>query len=499
MGVATTGTITYDIEVDDDPLFGSTIGTVSGISSQSWTFSPTVPATPLVAGQNYFWRVRSHNGPNISDWSTSGKFTVASSINSAPEPVLLYPIGGATVYSTLPALYWYLQGPPPTGETIRYNVKVWSNVGMTTLAASVTGETLSSQNWTVTTALTPGEYWWQVETVNTTATTTSGYLPASGSDANKFVVAATASGAGVAPTPLWPTGNAVVGTLTPTLSWIANGVVPSGATYDLELKPTSLAFNGTGLVTGISTNSTTTVTLAPGTAYRWRVRITHASLVPDPSAWSVEALFTTSATAAPPPPMVGDPINGVMVPSTTPEISWFLLSAPRKALKYRLQIADDLAMNNIAVELDDIDAFSTVVNTLKGGTTYYWRVQSKDENGVYSAHSNVGRFSTMSITGIEDLNIIPAEFQVSQNYPNPFNPTTTIRFALPEASFVTLRIYNILGQEVKTLINEQKSAGTFNVQWKGDNDFGQKVASGTYIYRVLAGANIFTKKMILLK
>ena len=57
----------------------------------------------------------------------------------------------------------------------------------------------------------------------------------------------------------------------------------------------------------------------------------------------------------------------------------------------------------------------------------------------------------------------------------------------------------MLGQEVKTLVNEQKSAGTFNVQWKGDNDFGTKVSSGTYIYRVVAGANIFTKKMILLK
>jgi len=64
---------------------------------------------------------------------------------------------------------------------------------------------------------------------------------------------------------------------------------------------------------------------------------------------------------------------------------------------------------------------------------------------------------------------------------------------------VTLKIYNMLGQEVKTLVNEQKSAGTFNVVWNGDNDFGNKVASGTYIYRVIAGQNIFTKKMILLK
>ena len=108
-------------------------------------------------------------------------------------------------------------------------------------------------------------------------------------------------------------------------------------------------------------------------------------------------------------------------------------------------------------------------------------------------------FTPNVVTGIDDEQVIPKEFTLSQNYPNPFNPTTTIRFTLPEASLVTLKIYNMLGQEVKTLVNEQKSAGTFNVQWKGDNDFGSKASSGTYIYRVIAGANIFTKKMILLK
>jgi len=107
---------------------------------------------------------------------------------------------------------------------------------------------------------------------------------------------------------------------------------------------------------------------------------------------------------------------------------------------------------------------------------------------------------TFSVTGVDDnSSVIPDEFEVSQNYPNPFNPSTIIRYALPEASFVTLKIYNMLGQEVKTLVNEQKNAGTFNVQWRGDNNFGSKVSSGTYIYRVIAGAHIFAKKMILLK
>ena len=108
-------------------------------------------------------------------------------------------------------------------------------------------------------------------------------------------------------------------------------------------------------------------------------------------------------------------------------------------------------------------------------------------------------FATGSVTAIDNELVIPQKFTLEQNYPNPFNPSTIIRFALPEASFVTLKIYNILGQVVKTLVNEQKNAGTYNVQWRGDNNFGVKVSSGTYIYRVIAGQNIFVKKMVLLK
>ena len=105
-----------------------------------------------------------------------------------------------------------------------------------------------------------------------------------------------------------------------------------------------------------------------------------------------------------------------------------------------------------------------------------------------------------SLTTIEDSQgLIPNKFELSQNYPNPFNPSTNIRFSLPEASFVSIKIYNMLGQEIKTLVNKQKNPGIFKVQWNGDNDFGQKVSSGTYIYRVVAGSRIFAKKMVLLK
>ena len=94
---------------------------------------------------------------------------------------------------------------------------------------------------------------------------------------------------------------------------------------------------------------------------------------------------------------------------------------------------------------------------------------------------------------------IPENFSLNQNYPNPFNPSTVIKFGLHEESFVTLKIYNMLGQEVKVLFSGNKNAGYYNIQWNGDDNFGNTVSSGTYIYRITAGYNVVNRKMILLK
>ncbi len=90
-------------------------------------------------------------------------------------------------------------------------------------------------------------------------------------------------------------------------------------------------------------------------------------------------------------------------------------------------------------------------------------------------------------------------FALDQNFPNPFNPTTTIRFALPEPGLVTVEIYNIMGQKVKTLISDNMEAGYHQVVWDATNDYGSPVASGIYIYRMTSGAFTEVKKMTLLK
>ena len=101
---------------------------------------------------------------------------------------------------------------------------------------------------------------------------------------------------------------------------------------------------------------------------------------------------------------------------------------------------------------------------------------------------------TMVSVKLADNNI-PEQFYLNQNYPNPFNPSTTIQFGLSSEKVVELKVFNILGQEVMTLISGQSmKAGSYNVNFKASN-----LASGTYIYRLKAGNQVMSKKMILLK
>jgi len=106
--------------------------------------------------------------------------------------------------------------------------------------------------------------------------------------------------------------------------------------------------------------------------------------------------------------------------------------------------------------------------------------------------------TSVGVNDDEDI-ILPGAFSLRQNYPNPFNLMTTIEYNLPTKSHVEIRIYNMLGQKVRTLIDETKSVGKYNTTWDGTNVFGVPVATGVYLYRFQAEDHIETKKMLLLK
>jgi Tol biopolymer transport system component len=89
---------------------------------------------------------------------------------------------------------------------------------------------------------------------------------------------------------------------------------------------------------------------------------------------------------------------------------------------------------------------------------------------------------------------LPVIFSLSQNYPNPFNPTTTVNFSVPKSGFVTIKLYDILGKQVATLINDNKPAGNYSVKFDGS-----KLVSGVYFYRMETGSFSQSRKLLLLK
>ena len=105
----------------------------------------------------------------------------------------------------------------------------------------------------------------------------------------------------------------------------------------------------------------------------------------------------------------------------------------------------------------------------------------------------------VQVVSTEPEHFIPEEFSLRQNYPNPFNPVTTLRYDIPENSHVTITIYDMLGRQVKTLINQTQDAGYRSIIWDATNDYGKLVSAGLYLYQIQAGEYMQTKKMVLLK
>lgn len=136
---------------------------------------------------------------------------------------------------------------------------------------------------------------------------------------------------------------------------------------------------------------------------------------------------------------------------------------------------------------DTVKAFSG----FSQGQQYYWRVQASNFVGS-GPWSDVWNF-TANVTGVKEEGI-PTEYSISQNYPNPFNPTTTISYQLPVDSQVTLKVYDVLGREIETLVNERQHAGKYSLSLDGRN-----LSTGVYYYRLQTANEMTTRNMALLK
>jgi len=144
-----------------------------------------------------------------------------------------------------------------------------------------------------------------------------------------------------------------------------------------------------------------------------------------------------------------------------------------------------------------------VLCDLDPGEEYCVAIKSVDGSANISELSNC--VSAVSQTGFildvddDEFTELPETFQLAQNYPNPFNPSTIIEYALPTVSYVNVSIYNVLGQQITTLVSQLQSPGYHSIEWDGTDSRGRKAASGVYLYKIVAGDFTQSKKMMMVQ
>jgi hypothetical protein len=209
-------------------------------------------------------------------------------------------------------------------------------------------------------------------------------------------------------------------------------------------------------------------------------------------------LYLSTTTA----PTLLFPVNNSTINTLTPVLDW---DSTVTAIYYRLVVSVDSAFTALIADLNLYSSsYQIPAGLLQENTEYFWKVRTVNDGGV-GPWSEISSFNII-ISSVEDEKQIPKEFALEQNYPNPFNPSTTIRFSIPsviasgakQSQLITLKVFDVLGNEVATLVNEEKTAGSYEVEFQSSVGSHQ-LASGIYYYQLKAGNYLKTKKMLLMK
>lgn len=185
------------------------------------------------------------------------------------------------------------------------------------------------------------------------------------------------------------------------------------------------------------------------------------------------------------------PQNGAEALETSQLLRWVPLA---DADEYEIVISKEENFNQPVIEEILLNGREYNFQNLDDNTIYYWRVRAKNEHGTGNWSETRSLNTGLSTSINEEPEKLPTEFSLSQNYPNPFNPSTQISYKLPRSTYVQLKVYNLLGEEVASLENSQKRAGTHSVTFDASG-----LSSGIYYYRLQTSDLLEVKSMTLIK
>jgi len=241
--------------------------------------------------------------------------------------------------------------------------------------------------------------------------------------------------------------------------------------------------------------------LDPDKVYYWHV---NASNIGGTSLYSFPHVFTTGNIMA--LPSVPKSIIPSQLAVDVARKPYFIWNTSIYADKYRFQIANEYQVyskgdstgrfysQNIVFDTTVADTTLHLTIPLDSSSVYFWHVTALNGAGI-SGYSTTVKFTTgSSIDAVKVISDAPNKFELLQNYPNPFNPSTVISYSIPKSGFVSLIVYNVLGQQVANLVYGFQRAGYYSINFNAS-----KLSSGVYLYRLQSSGSVLTRKLLLVK
>lgn len=458
---ASEGASGYWIQVDTDNQFAAPF-----ILDDSTVTATSRTVSGLAHSTTYYWRVHSKNTGGSSAPSEVWSFTTA--IEPPAQPTLVAPANGATGQLSSLMFIWTRAA---RAATFRLQVGTDS----TFLTGLLFNDSTLTDTLGIVGPLAYGQkYFWRVTPKNAGGTGPSSEI------FSFFTLAADP----LVPVQIAPANGSTITEQTVTLRWTA----PVGASsFHVQVATDPTFASGIVFDDPAVLDTTRTVSgLTYMTTYYWRV---NADNIGGVSPWSPTASFLVRV---PLPAAVAllAPGHNVVTSAANTLTAWF--SSSPLVDRYQIDLAAD---SLFTFRISD----STVTDTTKMYTSlidnqrYFWRVRAHNVGG-WGPYSEVRAFNASVNVGVEKEPELPTTISLSQNYPNPFNPSTQIQFGLPEATHVTLEVYNLIGERVATLVNETMSVGYHTVRFDASN-----LSTGLYIYRMVAGTKTIVHKMMLVK
>ena len=462
---------------------------ISGITSPHTNFASMVGELGIVrtttnAGANWYsqvsntgnWLHKINYVDTLNGWAVGDYGTIIHTTTGGwllpTAPSLSGVSNNAICVSLTPTVSWSVVFPP----VCTYRLQISLNNNFTNIVMDSSG--ILYLNLTIPSSkLNYGtQYFWRVMATNQVG-------PGPWSSVRNFT---TTYPTPVAPSLNAPMSNSYISVLNPLLDWDS---VLNAYSFRIRISPDS-TFASSLIDTSnlnVSKYQVPAGRLQNGVRYFWRVNASNSCLT---SSWS--AIWSFYTMLAPAAPDLVSPLNSSVLNELTPLCDWDSVTS---ANSFRIVISADSTFATSIIDSSGLPStkYSVPSGKLQYGIKYFWRVNASNPN-VAGPWSQVWNFRVI-LTGAGIIgNDIPKVFKLYENYPNPFNPVTKIKFDLPQNAFVKIRIFDIVGREVSSLVNNELKAGTYESQFNAGN-----LSSGTYFYRIEAGNFTDVKRMVLIK